>query len=162
MSSSSNGTSSPCKSKVKDGVVGSIPTRCNLPIKKQLPKLNGRMSTTNSYTITENERRTKIKSEVKSVKQDIVWRTQTIPSGSDPALVDRCIISSSWNVFDPGAAHTEQKTRKKLENTFIKNVQFSYISNGFSFFFHHLQGRRKGSSNNIVWLKMYLYQKRKG
>ena len=150
MSSSSNGTSSPCKSKVKDGVVGSIPTRCNLPIKKQLPKLNGRMSTTNSYTITENERRTKIKSEVKSVKQDMVRRTQTIPSGSDPALVDRCIISSSWNVFDPGAAHTEQKTRKKLENTFIKNIQFSYISNGFSFFFHHLQGRRKGSSNNII------------
>ena len=57
-------------------------------------------------------------------------RTQTIPLGSDPALVDRCIISSSWNVFDPGAAHTE-KTRKKSYNTF-KYFQFSYISNGFS------------------------------
>jgi len=45
-------------------------------------------------------------------------------------LVDRCIISSSWNVFDPGAAHTA-KTRKKSYNTF-KYVQFSYISNGFS------------------------------
>lgn len=33
--------------------------------------------------------------------------TQTIPSGSDPALDDWCKISSNWNVFEPGAAHTE-------------------------------------------------------
>jgi hypothetical protein len=78
------------------------------------------MSTTNSYTITENQKRTehtKIKSEVRSVKHDIVRRKQTIPSGSDPALVDRCIISSSWNVFDPGAAHTEQ-TQRNIKKIF--------------------------------------------
>lgn len=51
----------------------------------------------------------------------IVW-TQTIPSGSDPALVDLCKISSNWNVFEPGAAHTEQKESKSkiVRNTEVK------------------------------------------
>lgn len=30
----------------------------------------------------------------------------TSPLGNDPGFVDWCIISSNWNVFDPGAAHT--------------------------------------------------------
>lgn len=43
--------------------------------------------------------------------------TQTIPSGSDPAFVDWCIISSNWNVFEPGAAHTKTKKNEKSEKT---------------------------------------------
>lgn len=34
----------------------------------------------------------------------------TSPSGSCPVLVNPCIISSNWNVLDPGAAHTAQKS----------------------------------------------------
>lgn len=30
----------------------------------------------------------------------------TNPSGRSPGFVDLCIISSNWNVFEPGAAHT--------------------------------------------------------
>lgn len=49
--------------------------------------------------------------------------TQTIPSGSDPAFADWCIVSSNWNVFEPGAAHTEQKKSKgKIVRTTEINI----------------------------------------
>lgn len=51
--------------------------------------------------------------------------TQTIPSGSDPAVVDWCKISSNWNVFEPGAAHTEQT---KCKSEIVRNTEIN-ISN---------------------------------
>lgn len=43
----------------------------------------------------------------KSVKE----RNRTSPLGNDPGSVDRYIISSNWNVFEPGAAHTAWKEK---------------------------------------------------
>ena len=43
------------------------------------------------------------------VKKRMRERERTIPPGNVPGLVDRCIISSNWNVFEPGAAHTATK-----------------------------------------------------
>lgn len=39
----------------------------------------------------------------------VMKMSQTIPLGSVPVSIDWCIISSNWNVFEPGAAHTKQK-----------------------------------------------------
>lgn len=53
-----------------------------------------------------------------TLEQDMVKRerererNRTIPPGNVPGLVDRCIISSNWNVFEPGAAHTATKQKK--------------------------------------------------
>lgn len=38
-------------------------------------------------------------------KKKIVWK-HTMPSESSPGLTPRWIISNSWKVLDPGAAHT--------------------------------------------------------
>lgn len=35
---------------------------------------------------------------------------QTIPVGKEFGDIDLCIISSNWNVLEPGAAHTASKT----------------------------------------------------
>jgi len=58
---------------------------------------------------------------------------QTIPSGSDPAFVDWCIISSNWNVFEPGAAHTKTKKNERSEKTKlafqIKQIESGLVKN---------------------------------
>lgn len=46
-------------------------------------------------------------------EHETIKRKQTIPSGSDPVFVEWYIISSNWNVFEPGAAHTAQKEKKQ-------------------------------------------------
>ena len=45
-------------------------------------------------------------------------RNRTIPPGNVPGLVDRCIISSNWNVFEPGAAHTATKQKKNKKKNY--------------------------------------------
>lgn len=56
----------------------------------------------------------RLESEILKYEQE---NEQTIPLGSVPGFVDWCIISSNWNVFEPGAAHTAERKRKQSENT---------------------------------------------
>lgn len=37
----------------------------------------------------------------------------TNPLGNVPDFIDWCIISSNWNVLEPGAAHTVKETYKQ-------------------------------------------------
>lgn len=56
----------------------------------------------------------------------------TSPSGRSPGFVDLCIISSNWNVFEPGAAHTGKSaadSQKKLSVQKIIIRPLLYIRN---------------------------------
>ena len=61
----------------------------------------------------------KTQTDIRNVKQYIIKRNHTNPSGRDPGFIDRCIISSNWNVFEPGAAHTAKNcSRRSVSSRF--------------------------------------------
>lgn len=55
------------------------------------------------------------------------YKTLTSPLGRDPDLHEWYTISSNWNVFEPGAAHTEEnKPSERIFIFFLTNSPSKY------------------------------------